>query len=53
MKNAYLWIVRVYENGDVYEYEYGTIEHAREHVNMEKCPCELYEYNGELHRLEA
>lgn len=43
-----LYIVRVYEDGQCYEYEYGLLEHALEHLQMEMCYAELYAYwNGE------
>ena len=43
-----LYFVRVYEDGKYYEYEYGLIEHALEHLQMEKCYAELFAYmNGE------
>lgn len=44
-----LYIVRVYEDGKQYEYEYGNLHHAEEHIAMEKptAKVELYEYcNG-------
>ena len=44
-----LYIVRVYEDDTVYEYEYGNLRHAEEHIAMEKptAKVELYEYcNG-------
>lgn len=31
-----LYIVRVNDNGEQYEYEYGNIRHAEEHLAMEK-----------------
>ena len=31
-----LYIVRVYEDGEQYEYEYGNLHHAEEHIAMEK-----------------
>ena len=41
-----LYIVRVYDGNDVYEYEYGLLEHVKEHLKMEKCPVEMYEYRN-------
>lgn len=44
-----LYIVRVNDNGEQYEYEYGNLRHAEEHIAMEKptAKVELYEYcNG-------
>jgi len=39
-----MYILRVYEDGAVYEYEYGNEAHAREHMNAEKAMCILTEY---------
>jgi hypothetical protein len=39
-----LYIVRVHEDGQVYEYEYGLLEHAREHMRQERCHAELFLY---------
>ena len=39
-----LYIVRVFEGAAVYEYEYGLIEHAEKHLEMERCYAELYEW---------
>lgn len=46
-----LYIVRVHEDGDVYEYEYGNMEHATEHYNMETKAdkVELLEYSMKTH----
>lgn len=44
-----IYIVRVNDNGEQYEYEYGNLRHAEEHIAMEKptAKVELYEYcNG-------
>ena len=37
-----LYIVRVCEDGQIYEYEYGLLDHARQHMQMERCRAELY-----------
>ena len=37
-----IYIVKVYEDGEVYEYEYSNEKHAREHMEWEKCHAELY-----------
>ncbi len=37
-----IFIVRVYEGTEIYEYEYGNEKHAREHMEWEKCHAELY-----------
>ena len=37
-----LYIVKVYADGEVYEYEYGLLEHAQEHMHMERYRAELY-----------
>ena len=40
-----LFIVKVVEDGITYEYEYGCMEHAREHLAMEKMPAAIYKYD--------
>lgn len=40
-----LYIVRVFEGEDTFEYEYGCIEHAREHFSFEKERAQLIEYH--------
>lgn len=40
-----LYIVKVYEDGEVYEYEYGLLEHAEQHLAFEKCKAEIYTYS--------
>ena len=40
-----LYIVRVYEDGKKYEYEYGNIRHALEHYIHEQT-AKLVEYNN-------
>ena len=37
-----LYIVKVNEDGQIYEYEYGMLEHALEHLQFESCYAELY-----------
>ena len=37
-----LYIIKVYEDGQIYEYEYGMLEHAQEHMRWERCYAELY-----------
>ena len=37
-----IYIVRVYEDSEIYEYEYSNEKHAREHMAWEKCHAELY-----------
>ena len=37
-----IYIVRVYEGLEVYEYQYGNEKHAREHLEWEKCHAELF-----------
>lgn len=41
-----LYLVRAYEDGEVYEYEYGNLDHAEEHLAMEKGQAEIYLYNN-------
>ena len=35
MFDEYLYIVRVYEDDETYEYEYGNLKHARQHHEEE------------------
>ena len=43
-----LYIVRVREGEDLYEYEYGLPAHAQEHLNSEAYYAELFIYqNGQ------
>ena len=37
-----LYIVKVWDEGNLYEYEYGCIEHALEHMKVEKGCAKLY-----------
>lgn len=37
-----LYIVKVYKDGQMYEYKYGLLEHAREHLKFENSYAELY-----------
>ena len=48
-----LYIIRAYEGPvDIFEYEYGLLEHAREHLQQEKAArVELYEYSKGIERL--
>lgn len=39
-----LFIVRVFEDDEVYEYEYGCIEHAESHYGMES-RAQIIEYS--------
>ena len=39
-----LYIVRVYTPDGIYEYEYGILEHANEHMQMENFHAELFLY---------
>lgn len=41
-----LYIVRAYDEGDLFEYEYGCVDHAMEHMRMEKAEkVEVWEYS--------
>lgn len=44
-----LYIVKAFEGNEIFEYEYGNIQHAKEHYNQEKS-AELwkYEYGKEI-----
>ena len=39
-----LYIVKVWDEDNLYEYEYGCIEHALEHMKVEKSCAKLYQY---------
>ncbi len=45
-----IYIVRVYDGENVYEYEYVNEKHAREHMAWEKCHTELYAWQNGLER---
>ncbi len=47
-----LYIVRVYEDGQCYEYEYGLLEHALKHLEMENCCTQLYTYDKGCEKIE-
>ena len=40
-----LFIVKVKEDNEKYQYEYGCLEHAREHLSNEKSGV-IYEYRN-------
>jgi arginine repressor len=40
-----LYIVKVTDEHETYEYEYGNIKHAKEHYDME-LTAKLIKYNG-------
>ena len=50
-----LYILRVYTEDGVFEYEYGLIEHARANMRDEHNMCMLTEYagNGVEHLIEC
>lgn len=52
MSKTVLYIVRVCEDGEAMEYEYGNLQHAMEHLQQETAPAELllYEYNSAENR---
>lgn len=37
-----LYIVKVMDTEEVYEYEFGNLPHAIEFISMEKQPCTLW-----------
>ncbi len=42
---SYLYIVKVYEGNEAYEYEYGNLKHATEHFKTDRAEkVELIEY---------
>ena len=46
-----LYIVRVFEGSEVFEYEYGNLRHAQEHLSFERCSAELYEWQKDTETL--
>ncbi len=44
-----LYIVRVHDDGDTYEYQYGLLEHARAHAESETLPGIVYKYDFTTH----
>lgn len=36
--------MKVWDEGNLYEYEYGCIEHALKHMKVEKSCAKLYQY---------
>lgn len=48
-----LYIIKVPEDGEVFEYQYHSERSANEHYDFEKS-CSMYEYiNGEYHFIKA
>ena len=45
-----LYIVRVFEDEETFEYEYGNQKHADEHMKMEKAHAELYLYQNGIEK---
>ena len=46
-----MYIIRVYNDNGVHEYEFGLLEHAREFMRNEKAMCMLTEYKGGIEYL--
>ena len=38
----------VWDEGNLYEYEYGCIEHARGHMKVDKSCAKLYQYRDDV-----
>ena len=53
----YLYYVKVYEDGEIYEYEFGNMKHAKELYDDEKSKgnkVELFRYkDGKYQRYQA
>lgn len=48
-----LYILKVPEDGDIFEYQYHSIKSAEDHYNFEKS-CYMYEYiNGNYHFIKG
>lgn len=41
-----MYIVKAYEDEQCFEYEYGLIDHAKEHLDNETCYAELFAYQS-------
>ena len=54
MFDNYIYIIKVFDNDETYEYEYGNLDHAQYHFNREILKgnnAVLYRYNnGTLER---
>lgn len=44
LTDASLYIVKVYEDNESYEYEYGNLTHAQQHYDMEHGKVDLIAY---------
>lgn len=50
---AHLYIVKVFDDGDTFEYEFGNLKHAKDLFDNES-NAQLLEYtNGSYHMMEA
>lgn len=47
-----LYIVRAYEDAEVFEYEYALLEHAQEHLKIDRAAkIEIYQYEKGIEKL--
>ena len=46
-----LYVIRVFDGSEIYEYEYGNLKHAQEHLCFEQCYAELYEWQNDAEKL--
>ena len=46
-----LYVIRVFDGLEIYEYEYGNLKHAQEHLSFERCYSELYEWQNNTEKL--
>ncbi len=53
MNNATMYIVKVYEGEEAYEYEYSNLKHATEHFEMESGKTELIAYYWDVEKHES
>ncbi len=57
MFDEYLYYVKVYEDGETYEYEYGNLPHAMAHYEMELSKgnkADLFRYkDGKMQKYQA
>jgi len=51
--NSSIFVLKVMDDGEIFEYEYGNYSHAKEHYTSEKSAT-LYEYvNGNYHLVDT
>jgi len=51
--NESIYIVQVTEEDEIFQYEYGSLKHAKEHYNNEQNALLLEYKNGKYHMVET